>query len=419
MKKILTISDHPLSPSGVGSQTKYVIEALLESGEYEVLSLAGAIQHADYRMIIPEEYKGRWKIIPVDGYGTQDMIRDILSHERPDLLWFMTDPRFYGWLWEIDDEIRTNVPMMYYHVWDNYPYPTYNKRWYDSNDVIVTISKVTDDIVKTISDGVEVIYHPHSVNQKFFKPQQKDKVRDFKKMIYVNTPERVEYFTFFWNSRNARRKQSGSLIFWFKELIDKLGHNRVNLIMHTDVKDVHGQDLEQIINFLGLTNGEVVFSTEKFDLEQLSMMYNVSDTTIAVSDAEGFGLSMLESLCCGTPLICTMTGGMQDQVTDGENYFGIGLEPCSKSIIGSQEIPWIYEDRLNGEVVVGAMEEMYNKSEEELQRLSELGMQHVENNFKFDNFKSRWVEIVGETIEKYGSWEGRKNYKRWTLGEVK
>ena len=65
------------------------------------------------------------------------------------------------------------------------------------------------------------------------------------------------------------------------------------------------------------------------------------------------------------------------------------------------------------------MEEMYNKSEEELQRLSELGMQHVENNFKFDNFKSRWVEIVGETIEKYGSWEGRKNYKRWTLGEVK
>ena len=28
-KKILVLSDHPLSPSGVGTQTKYFIEALL------------------------------------------------------------------------------------------------------------------------------------------------------------------------------------------------------------------------------------------------------------------------------------------------------------------------------------------------------------------------------------------------------
>ena len=26
--KVLTLSDHPLSPSGVGTQTRYVIEAL-------------------------------------------------------------------------------------------------------------------------------------------------------------------------------------------------------------------------------------------------------------------------------------------------------------------------------------------------------------------------------------------------------
>ena len=420
MKKIITISDHPLSPSGVGTQTKYFIEAMLDTGEYEVLSLAGAIQHSDYRLIVPDEYKGRWKILPVDGYGTQEMIRDILAHEKPDLLWFMTDPRFYGWLWEIEDEIRANVPMMYYHVWDNYPYPTYNKRWYDSNDVVVTISKVTDDIVRTLTeDSVEVIYHPHAVDNEFFCPKDKREAQEFKEMVYHGAPHRKEYFTFFWNSRNARRKQSGSLIFCFKELIDKLGHDRVNLIMHTDVKDVHGQDLEQIIQFLGLINGEVVFSTEKFSMQQLSLMYSFSDCTIAVSDAEGFGLSMLESLSCGTPIICTMTGGMQDQVTDGENFFGIGMEPCSKAIIGSQEIPWIYEDRLNGDVVVDSMLEMYNKSEEEMDRISKLGLKHVEDNFSFENYKKRWVEIVENTIEKHGSWDNRKNFKSWTLGEIK
>ena len=135
--------------------------------------------------------------------------------------------------------------------------------------------------------------------------------------------------------------------------------------MHTDVKDPHGQDLEAILIILGLTNGEVVFSTSKLAPDTLSLFYNLADCTIAVSDAEGFGLSMLESMACGTPIICTMTGGMQDQVTDGENWFGIGLEPSSKAIIGSQDIPWIYEDRLNGKDVVDAMLKMYNMTPEE------------------------------------------------------
>ena len=43
--KIFTISDHPLSPSGVGTQTKYMIEAMLKTGKYQFVSFGGAIQH--------------------------------------------------------------------------------------------------------------------------------------------------------------------------------------------------------------------------------------------------------------------------------------------------------------------------------------------------------------------------------------
>jgi hypothetical protein len=42
-KKILVLSDHPLSPSGVGTQTKYMIEALLKTGRYQFICLGGAI----------------------------------------------------------------------------------------------------------------------------------------------------------------------------------------------------------------------------------------------------------------------------------------------------------------------------------------------------------------------------------------
>ena len=44
-KKILVLSDHPLSPSGVGTQTKYFIEALLKTGRYEFICLGGAMKH--------------------------------------------------------------------------------------------------------------------------------------------------------------------------------------------------------------------------------------------------------------------------------------------------------------------------------------------------------------------------------------
>ena len=118
-KTIVTLSDHPLSPSGVGTQTKYVLEALLQTGKYRVISFGGAIKHADYNPIKIEPYGEDWVVHPVDGYGSSDMIRSVLRTERVDLLWFMTDPRFFGWLWEMEDEIRPVCPMVYYHVWDN------------------------------------------------------------------------------------------------------------------------------------------------------------------------------------------------------------------------------------------------------------------------------------------------------------
>ena len=121
-KKILVISDHPLSPSGVGTQTKYMIEALLKTNRYKFLCLGGAIKHHDYTPQKVDPWGEDWVIFPIDGYGSHEVIRSILQNEKPDALWFMTDPRFYGWLWEIENEIRSNLPMVYYHVWDNSRY---------------------------------------------------------------------------------------------------------------------------------------------------------------------------------------------------------------------------------------------------------------------------------------------------------
>ena len=129
-KKILVISDHPMAPSGVGTQTKYVITTLLKTGRYKFICLGGAVKHNTYepQQITGEDWdEGDWVVHPVDGYGTPDIVRSIIWTEKIDAVWFMTDPRFYEWLWSVENEIRPVVPMIYYHVWDNYPYPKYNE----------------------------------------------------------------------------------------------------------------------------------------------------------------------------------------------------------------------------------------------------------------------------------------------------
>ena len=348
---VMTISDHPLLPSGVGIQTKYIIEALLKTGKFRVLSLGGAIEHATYEPSQTEEWGEDWTIFPIKGYGDQQKIRQFLLQFKPDILYFMTDPRFYEWLWHMEDEIRTNVPMIYYHVWDNYPYPVFNNKYYSSNDKIATISKVTSDIVQTVSPQVDEEYIPHAVNtnifKKFISTADTARVQEIKKQFNFEGKT-----VFFWNNRNARRKQSGSLTWWFKDFLDIVGHDKAVLLMHPEVDDPHGQPLNYIAQIAGMVDGQVQFSVEKVAMEDMAVLYNVADVTINISDAEGFGLATLESLACETPIIVNMTGGLQEQVTDGENWFGVGLEPVSKAVIGSQQVPFIFEDRLSKEQVV-------------------------------------------------------------------
>ena len=408
--KIFTISDHPLSPSGVGTQTKYVIEGMLKTGKYQFVSFGGAMQHKEHQAQHTEEWGHDWVIWPVDGYGTPDMVRAMIQQQKPDILWFMTDPRFYTWLWQIENEIRANVPMVYYHVWDNYPYPTFNRPYYLSNDHVACISKLTHDIVKTVAPEVDSSYIPHAVNGDIFKVQPPELVKQFR--VEKNLDDK---FVCFWNSRNARRKQSGTLIWWFKDFLDKVGHDKATLIMHTDTKDIHGQDLEAIIHELGLTNGEVLFSQQKVLPEDLSMMYNVADITINISDAEGFGLSALESLACGTPVVATMTGGLQDQVTDGEKFYGVGIEPASKAIIGSQDVPFIYEDRLSREDFLDAMMKMYQMDEAEYTTLSADCHTWATTNFSFDKFITSWDELFTQIVEEKGSWDDRTGYQAYEM----
>jgi len=408
-KKILVLADHPFSPSGVGTQTKYFVESLLKTGKYSFICLGGAIKHNDYRPMKTAEWGDDLIIIPVDGYGSQQQIRDMIHAHKFDALWFMTDPRFWTWLWAIDQEIRPNVPMIYYHVWDNYPYPKFNKPFYLSNDMIVTMSKVSSDIVKTVAPEIPEVYIPLTVNSQIFKPLPESEWKQFK-------PDGKTMF--FWNNRNARRKMSGSVLWWYKEFLDRVGHDKAFFVMHTDPKDPHGQDLEVIAREVGLTRDNFAISVSKVPPTELAKLYNAADCTINISDAEGVGMATIESMACGKPVIVNMTGGLQEQVTDDEgNWLGIGIAPVSKAIIGSQEVPYIYEDRVSKEDFIDAMVKMHNMTKEKREEMGKKARNFVLKKYDLEHFAKAWEQTMDKFIEDHGSWQERKNYNHWTLKE--
>ena len=106
--------------SGVALQTKYVMEGLLKTGRYTIRSIGAAVKHQQYNPIKIQEYGDDFIVYPCDGYGSPQMLRDLMDFEKPDALWLMSDPRFYWYLIEMSDEIvDRGIPLFWNTIWDN------------------------------------------------------------------------------------------------------------------------------------------------------------------------------------------------------------------------------------------------------------------------------------------------------------
>ena len=162
--KVLVLSDHALSTSGVGTQSRHLIEGLLKKNKWTFRQFGAALKHADYRTVIVND---DFIIKPIDGFGNQELIRVTLATEKPDILFIFTDPRFFIWLFEMEDEIHQVCPIVWWHVWDNYPYPEFNDVLYQSTDLINCHSHMTYELLKSkYPDKVNFI--PHAIPREHF-----------------------------------------------------------------------------------------------------------------------------------------------------------------------------------------------------------------------------------------------------------
>ena len=453
-KRILLLCDDLRVHSGVANVAKEMVTHTAH--HFNWFNLGGAINHPEVgkRFDVSADINktagiedAEVIVQPNNGYGNPDQIRQLIKEIKVDAIFLITDPRYFTWLFQIENEIRKEIPIVYLNIWDDYPAPMYNRSYYESCDALFGISKQTVNINRLVlgekADKKVLKYVPHGLDTNVFFPvNKKDKdYKNFKNQIEVKDDD----FVLFFNSRNIRRKQIPDTMLAFKYFKDQLPEDqksKVKFLLHTEIKSEHGTDLMAIKDYLfGEDDKSILFSTSKLSRKQLNYLYNIADAQILLTSNEGWGLSLTEAILTGTPIIANVTGGMQDQmrfVDDNGDWFvpdenvpsnhtgrykehgkwAFPVFPTNRSIQGSIPTPYIWDDRCRPEDAAERIMEVYNLSEEERTALGMEGREWAlseEAGFTAQEMGKRVIEGVNEL---FNTWEPREYYEFINTNEV-
>ena len=448
-KKILLICDDIRVHSGVATVAKEIV--VHTAHHFNWVNIGGSIDHPEKgkRLDMSESTNGLAgindsyvMIHPSDGYGNPNLLRNVIKAEKPDALFLITDPRYFMYIWNMEHEIRKNIPIAYLNIWDDYPAPMYNRPYYEACDLLMGISKQTVNINKLVLKGREgnriFRYIPHGKDTSHFFPIEKGDLdlTNFKKQIFKNKePKFVLYF----NSRNIRRKQIPDAMLAFRAFLDSLPKEEAKqcyMVLKTEKVTGAGTDLPKVKEYLFDEDyrENIIFIDQKLSEQQLNWLYNIADVHILLTSNEGWGLANTESLLAGTPIIANVTGGMQDQMrfVDNEgkwftpsadipsNHRGTFKEhgewafpvyPTSRSIQGSPPTPYIYDDRCRWEDAYERIKECYELGREELKRRGKVGRDWVtsdEAGFTSIHQADRVMEALNTLFD---TWKPREKYE--------
>jgi glycosyltransferase involved in cell wall biosynthesis len=451
-KKILLLSDDLRVHSGIGVMSREIVEQTC--GYFNWVQVGAAVNHPEAGKIVDISTDvtnitgvedASVKIYPQNGYGNSMLIRQLMKIEKPDAILHFTDPRYWIWLYQIEHEIRQVAPMMFYTIWDDLPYPMYNKNFYRSDDGLFCISKQTYNIVKQVlgeeANDKVITYLPHGIDTKKYYPIQKDDVAGQELLNAVRAEtlrgESIDFMVFY-NARNLRRKMTSDVLLAFNHFIKKLPKekaDRCRLVLHTAPVDENGTDLPAVIRDV-TPDIKVVFSDGRVESHILNALYNLADVTINLASNEGFGLGTCESMLAGTPILVNVTGGLQDQCGFmdengeyldpdkhftfdwGSNHDGRYTEhgewafpcfPTSRSLQGSPLTPYIFDDRCSWEDAGEKLFELYNMTREERKRRGESGRQYALTHgmFTAEKMGELFIEHIDKTLE---NWTPRERY---------
>ena len=325
MAKILLMADAGV-PSGFGTVTHNIFERLVRDYGHEVHVLAvnwtGDTVDTPLRFYLPTQKD------PKDFLGMSRYV-ELVAKLMPDLIFFINDPavvlnvltnnRFdpEGALWRgiKSGDLAYKPPILAYLPIDGYDNP---QSW----DILVPrVQRIAmTHFGQAAMPEAPVIWH--GVDTTIFKPQNK---KEAKRALGFD-PDK---FLILRVDKNSFRKDYPDTWRALRPLL--MRYPDINVHLHCLPRAPDGYDLTAHMWNDVTIRDRVQFSPtltgySGWDVNHLATLYAAADLFVSTSWGEGFGLTILEAMACGTPVVATDCSAITEVVGEG----GVLIPPAGR-----------------------------------------------------------------------------------------
>ena len=295
-----------------------------------------------------------------------------LINNHPDAIILLGYPQEFSFLYENDE----NIPLPPIYLWAQFSKPPILNDFFKNRVNFVPLTERTrgycieagiKNILSSIPHGIPLdIYYPFADRNRITLRKEMDLNGKF----VVGTV-----------AKNIIRKRLNDVIEAFS-----LASKRINssfLIIKTD-KEVNnaGYNLPFLIKRYGIYDRSKIILGD-FERNKMANLYNSLDIYLQLSEWEGFGIPVIESMACGVPIITNDVQG------PGEIVDGAGLIIESKGFIDESGA---YLSYANVEKTAEALYKLYNDRKLRI-KLSKIAINLVKRKYDIDKIIDRWIKI--------------------------
>jgi glycosyltransferase involved in cell wall biosynthesis len=324
MKKILFVGDGLWTPSGFGTVMRNLISGL--KSEYKVAlqswQFVGNKTEFDGVSIYPSY---------LHLFG-KDVLPYVIEDFEPDTMITLGDYWMLNYLTAepFRNKLREkNIKWIWYIPIDSEMIPPHFMPLLKSPDVLVTMAKFAHEMAK--KEGINNVYIPHGVDLSLYRRESDEEREKCREEEGYNGK-----FVIGCVNRNQDRKQLPRLV----EAFAKFAKDKDDVILHfhCDPYDVanlaagyNNDSYPLLVNAIGHFGvaEKVHFSRQMrsfingANFDEMRKIYNLFNITASSTSGEGFGLSTIESIACGVPIVITDYTSSKELVLNGGNNNGL------------------------------------------------------------------------------------------------
>ncbi|MGQ9608269.1 MAG: glycosyltransferase family 4 protein [bacterium] len=258
------------------------------------------------------------------------------------------------------------------------------------NDSIVVSSKADKEVFGRIIEkcNISLFYLPFGIDCRIFRPHSQANNRIARLSMGVSLSAPLLLYT----GRIHPEKNLHALL-WIMEEVAKEHEDAIlciagpiendrSLAHHFDIPtDSYYDYIRKEIANRNLAHHILLLGSQPSD--SLSALYSTADVFIncTIAATENFGYSQVESMACGTPVVCSHIGGLKDTVLEGETGFFMDTIATNHGI----KLDW----KKGADAVLKLLED--GNLREEMSRKS---VEHATNNFGMEKFSKNLSEMV-------------------------